>query len=167
MTSLCGPTSIHSTVSTSAISTSTLWPVLCCSLQASKAGAPRCGTVLTFVHLETSALPPSSSTLFASCAAFLASVCLCQGDSSSSSVFATPSAVRRLSVCGGIVSTSQRCAVSPTKAWWMDGLSSDSATLPGHPVILAASYPGSPRAMRQNYLDAMCLVRALGKPDYS
>ena len=36
----------------------------------------------------------------------------------------------------------------------------------GKRVMMPATYPGSPRAMQQNYLDAMAMVRVLGKPDY-
>jgi hypothetical protein len=36
---------------------------------------------------------------------------------------------------------------------------------PGKMVILPSSFMGSPRAMQQNYQDAMCIVRAFGKPD--
>ena len=36
----------------------------------------------------------------------------------------------------------------------------------GKRVILPSSYQGSPRAMHQNYLDAMAIVRKYGKPDY-
>ena len=36
----------------------------------------------------------------------------------------------------------------------------------GKKLILPATYPGSPRAMTQNYLDAMAMVRRYGKPDY-
>jgi hypothetical protein len=37
--------------------------------------------------------------------------------------------------------------------------------LPGKPVILPSSFPGSPRNMQQNYQDAMAIVRKFGKPD--
>lgn len=36
----------------------------------------------------------------------------------------------------------------------------------GRPVILPATYDGSPRACQQYYLDAMSIVRKTGKPDY-
>ena len=36
----------------------------------------------------------------------------------------------------------------------------------GKRIVLPSTYPGSPRAMTQNYLDAMALVRRYGKPDY-
>ena len=35
----------------------------------------------------------------------------------------------------------------------------------GRRVVLPASYPGSPRHMQGNYLDALAMVRVLGKPD--
>ena len=40
------------------------------------------------------------------------------------------------------------------------------ATTVGRRIVLPASYPGSPRHMQQNYLDAMAMVRVLGKPDF-
>ena len=36
----------------------------------------------------------------------------------------------------------------------------------GKKIILPATYPGSPRAMQQNYLDAMSIVKRFGKPDF-
>ena len=36
----------------------------------------------------------------------------------------------------------------------------------GTPVILPATFGGSPRAMHQSYLDAMALVGRFGRPDY-
>ena len=36
----------------------------------------------------------------------------------------------------------------------------------GRRIVLPSSYPGSPRHMHQNYLDAMAMVRVKGKPDY-
>ena len=39
-------------------------------------------------------------------------------------------------------------------------------TLVGKHLILPSSFPGSPRAMSQNYLDAMAIVRKFGKPDF-
>ena len=36
----------------------------------------------------------------------------------------------------------------------------------GSKIILPATYPGSPRAMQQNYLDAMSIVKRFGKPDF-
>ena len=36
----------------------------------------------------------------------------------------------------------------------------------GSALILPSSYPGSPRAMHQNYCDAMSIVRKYGKPDF-
>ena len=36
----------------------------------------------------------------------------------------------------------------------------------GKQIILPATYPGSPRAMQQNYLDAMSIVKRYGKPDF-
>ena len=36
----------------------------------------------------------------------------------------------------------------------------------GARVVLPSSYPGCPRSMNQNYMDAMCIVRAFGKPDF-
>ena len=36
----------------------------------------------------------------------------------------------------------------------------------GKKVILPSTYPGSPRAMHQNYMDAMALKRRYGKPDF-
>ena len=36
---------------------------------------------------------------------------------------------------------------------------------PGLPVILPSSFKGSPRAMLQNYQDAMAIVATCGKPD--
>ena len=36
----------------------------------------------------------------------------------------------------------------------------------GKKIILPATYPGSPRAMQQNYLDAMSIVKRYGKPDF-
>lgn len=36
---------------------------------------------------------------------------------------------------------------------------------PGLPVILLSTYIGSPRAMQQNFQDAMVIVRDFGKPD--
>ena len=35
----------------------------------------------------------------------------------------------------------------------------------GRRVVLPASYAGSPRALQQNYYDAMSMVREFGKPD--
>jgi hypothetical protein len=35
----------------------------------------------------------------------------------------------------------------------------------GRKIILPATYPGCPRAMAQNYLDAMSIVKRFGKPD--
>ena len=37
----------------------------------------------------------------------------------------------------------------------------------GTQVLLPSSYPGCPRAMQQNYLDALCLVRQYGRIDFS
>ena len=36
----------------------------------------------------------------------------------------------------------------------------------GKQVILPSTYAGSPRAMQQQYLDAMAMVKRFGKPDY-
>ena len=36
---------------------------------------------------------------------------------------------------------------------------------PGRMIILPSSFPGSPRAMQQNYQDPMSIVRKYGKPD--
>ena len=36
---------------------------------------------------------------------------------------------------------------------------------PGRMVILPSSFPGSPRAMHQNYQDAMAMISKYGKPD--
>ena len=36
----------------------------------------------------------------------------------------------------------------------------------GKRIILPSTYAGSPRALKQNYLDAMAIVRKTGKPDY-
>ena len=36
---------------------------------------------------------------------------------------------------------------------------------PGVPVILPSSFSGSPRAMQQNYQDAMAIVSKYGRPD--
>jgi hypothetical protein len=36
----------------------------------------------------------------------------------------------------------------------------------GRRVILPSTYPGSPRAMQQNYLDALAIVSKYGKPDF-
>ena len=36
----------------------------------------------------------------------------------------------------------------------------------GKRIILPSTYPGSPRAMQQNYLDAMSMVKKFGKPDF-
>jgi hypothetical protein len=36
----------------------------------------------------------------------------------------------------------------------------------GKKIILPATYPGCPRAMAQNYLDAMSIVKRYGKPDF-
>ena len=36
---------------------------------------------------------------------------------------------------------------------------------PGRIVVLPSSFQGSPRAMRQNYMDAMSIVARYGKPD--
>jgi hypothetical protein len=47
-----------------------------------------------------------------------------------------------------------------------DPLYKKGTTPVGKKIILPATYPGSPRAMTQNYLDAMALVRKYGKPDY-
>ena len=40
------------------------------------------------------------------------------------------------------------------------------ASLIGKPVILPATFGGSPRALHQSYLDSMCLVARFGKPDF-
>ena len=40
------------------------------------------------------------------------------------------------------------------------------ATKIGRQVILPATYAGGPRAMQQNYLDAMSIVKKFGKPDF-
>ena len=37
---------------------------------------------------------------------------------------------------------------------------------PGRTVILPSTFPGSPRNMNQNYLDAMAIVGKYGKPDF-
>ena len=42
----------------------------------------------------------------------------------------------------------------------------EGETKVGKLIVLPSSYAGSPRAMAQNYLDAMSIVRRLGKPDY-
>ena len=39
-------------------------------------------------------------------------------------------------------------------------------TAVGKRIVLPSSYAGSPRAMHQNYLDAMTIVRKFGKPDF-
>ena len=49
--------------------------------------------------------------------------------------------------------------------------SSTPAALPGpsvvgKPIILPATFGGSPRALHQTYLDSMCLVARFGKPDF-
>jgi hypothetical protein len=36
----------------------------------------------------------------------------------------------------------------------------------GKRMILPSTYAGSPRALQQNYLDAMAIVRRNGKPDF-
>ncbi|CAF4096225.1 unnamed protein product [Rotaria sordida] len=36
---------------------------------------------------------------------------------------------------------------------------------PGRVIIIPSSFQGSPRAMQQNYQDAMAIVRKYGKPD--
>ncbi|CAF5155111.1 unnamed protein product [Rotaria sp. Silwood1] len=36
---------------------------------------------------------------------------------------------------------------------------------PGRVIILPSSFQGSPRAMQQNYQDAMAIIRKYGKPD--
>ena len=36
----------------------------------------------------------------------------------------------------------------------------------GSKIIIPTTYPGSPRAMQQNYLDAMSIVKRFGKPDF-
>ena len=36
----------------------------------------------------------------------------------------------------------------------------------GRRIVLPSSYPGSPRNMHENYLDAMAIVRMFGKPDF-
>ena len=36
----------------------------------------------------------------------------------------------------------------------------------GKRMILPSTYAGAPRALQQNYLDAMAIVRKTGKPDY-
>ena len=41
----------------------------------------------------------------------------------------------------------------------------DTAMPPGIPVVLPSSFSGSPRAMQQNYQDAMAIVAKYGKPD--
>ena len=43
--------------------------------------------------------------------------------------------------------------------------STSQAILPGKVVILPSSYAGRPRAMQQNYQDAMAIVCKYGKPD--
>ena len=48
----------------------------------------------------------------------------------------------------------------------IDGAGFEAGATPvGRRVVLPSSYVGSPRAMHQNYLDAMTLVRHHGKPD--
>ena len=50
----------------------------------------------------------------------------------------------------------------------MDHLANEATTKelkPGRIVILSSSFQGSPRAMQQNYQDAMAIVRKYGKPD--
>ncbi len=44
--------------------------------------------------------------------------------------------------------------------------SQDGGAPIGRRIVLPASYPGSPRAMVQNYYDAMGMVREYGKPDF-
>src|SRR6266581_994274 len=48
----------------------------------------------------------------------------------------------------------------------MNNISETQNVKVGKPVILPSSFIGSPRAMQQNYQDAMALVRKFGKPDY-
>ena len=36
----------------------------------------------------------------------------------------------------------------------------------GKMVILPSSFSGSPRSIKQNFLDSMTIVQRLGKPDY-
>ena len=36
----------------------------------------------------------------------------------------------------------------------------------GKLVVLPATFPGCPRNLQQNYMDAMAIVRKFGKPDY-
>src|SRR6266581_2467165 len=48
----------------------------------------------------------------------------------------------------------------------MNNISETQNVKVGKPVILPSSFIGSPRAMQQNYQDAMALVRKYGKPDY-
>jgi len=43
--------------------------------------------------------------------------------------------------------------------------SPESSVHPGIPVVLPSSFSGSPRAMQQNYQDAMAIVAKYGKPD--
>ena len=50
----------------------------------------------------------------------------------------------------------------------MDHIASDAAIgglKPGRIIILPSTFQGSPRAMQQNYQDAMAIVRKYGKPD--
>ena len=43
---------------------------------------------------------------------------------------------------------------------------SDGSELTGKPVILPASFGGSPRSLHQAYLDSMAIVSRFGKPDF-
>ncbi len=50
----------------------------------------------------------------------------------------------------------------------MDHINSEAATrnlTPGKIVVLPSSFAGSPRAMQQNYQDAMAIVTQYGRPD--
>ncbi|CAF3050326.1 unnamed protein product [Rotaria sp. Silwood2] len=50
----------------------------------------------------------------------------------------------------------------------MDHLANEAVIeglIPGHVIILPSSFHGSPRAMQQNYQDAMAIVQKYGKPD--
>ena len=61
---------------------------------------------------------------------------------------------------------SSRDAVSPSSAEppLTSAVSAPAAV--GKPVILPATFGGSPRALHQSYLDSMCLVVRFGKPDF-
>ncbi|CAF2003345.1 unnamed protein product [Rotaria magnacalcarata] len=74
----------------------------------------------------------------------------------------------KLSKTPCISSTKSEDSSSRTYKGLMDHLASEAVIQgsgPGRIIILPSSFQGSPRAMQQNYQDAMGIVRKCGKPD--